>query len=194
MNWKSPRAVENKIKRLTGEIKKIDDIFYNVNETDDRVLYAGMLERKRDDMVRSAVLQMHTAIEDLLNSFILCRALNVRPENRSARMRSKTAKALLSMLAGPRSIGFEMKLNLAFVLGILNSKVQSRLVELNSLRNRCSHNWILKAPLRRGKAPKKKKPPLLRYNGSDLHEVSVIEDFVGEYGTIYAKLFARYVG
>ena len=56
MIWSNPQAVETKIRRLTREIAKIDDVFYNVNETKDRVLYAGMLERKRDDMVRSAVL------------------------------------------------------------------------------------------------------------------------------------------
>lgn len=194
MNWKNPRAVETKIRRLTGEITKIDDVFYNVNETKDRVLYAGMLERKRDDMVRSAVLQMHTAIEDLLNNFIACRALNVKPEDRTGRMRSKTAMALLSMLTGPRSMGFEMKLNFAFVLGLLNSKTKDRLIELNTLRNRCSHNWLLKAPLRRGRAPKKKKPHLLRYDGRDLHNVNVVKDFVAEYSVIYAKLFAKYVG
>ncbi|MGB8782721.1 MAG: hypothetical protein WCD02_06365 [Terriglobales bacterium] len=194
MNWKNPLAVETKIRRLTGEITKIDDVFYNVNETEDRVLYAGMLERKRDDMVRSAVLQMHTAIEDLLNNFIACHTLNVKPEDRTRKMRSKTAMALLNMLTGPRSMGFEMKLNFAFVLGLLNSKTKDRLIELNTLRNRCSHNWLLKAPLRRGRAPKKKKPPLLRYDGRDLHNVNVVKDFVAEYGVIYAKLFAKYVG
>jgi len=178
--------------RLTREIAKIDNVFYNLNETKDRELRAGMLERKRDDMVRSAVLQMHTAIEDLLNSCIVCRTLNVKPEDRRRRMRSKTAQALLSVLIGPRSIGFEMKLNFAFVLGLLNSKTKDRLIELNTLRNRCSHNWLLKARLRRGKSPRQKKPPLLRYDGRDLHNVEVIEDFTSEYGMIYCKLFLKY--
>ena len=44
-----------------------------------------LLERKRDDIVRSAVLQLHTAIEDILNSWITCRVLGVRPEERSRR-------------------------------------------------------------------------------------------------------------
>jgi hypothetical protein len=61
-------SVEIKIKRLTKEIEEIDAFFYKGNEEDDRSLYVGMLERKRDDIVRSAVLQMHTAIENLLNS------------------------------------------------------------------------------------------------------------------------------
>ena len=44
------RAVENRIKRLKREIAKIGDVFYDINETTDRVLYAGMLERRRDDI------------------------------------------------------------------------------------------------------------------------------------------------
>jgi hypothetical protein len=31
MNWKSPRAVETRIRRLTREIAKIDDVFYGAN-------------------------------------------------------------------------------------------------------------------------------------------------------------------
>ena len=191
MNWKNARAVETKINRLTREIRKIDDVFYGLNKNEERELYAGMLERKRDDMIRSAVLQMHTAIEDLLNSCIVCRILNVKPE-KWRRVRSKIARALLNMLVGPRSIGFEMKLNFAFVLGLLNSRTKDRLVELNTLRNKCSHNWLLKSPLRRGKSPRQKKPPLLRYKGADLHKVDVIADFAFEYGTIYCKLFLKY--
>ena len=121
------QSVEATITRLTREIAKIDEVFYMVNETKDRVLYAGMLERKRDDMIRSAVLQMHTAIEDLLNSQIICRVLNVRPEDRARRMRSKSAQALRSMLVGPRSLGFETKLNFAVVLGLVR---QERKIDL----------------------------------------------------------------
>src|SRR4051794_38364046 len=110
MNWGNPRSVETKITRLTREIAEIDQFFYKVNENEDRFLYAGMLERKRDDMVRSAVLQIHTTIEDLLNLQIICRILNVKTESRSSKMRTKSGKALYKMLFGAGSIGFEMKL------------------------------------------------------------------------------------
>ena len=193
MNWKEKQSVEATITRLTREIAKIDEVFYRVNETKDRVLYAGMLERKRDDMIRSAVLQMHTAIEDLLNSQIICRVLNVRPEDRARRMRSKSAQALRSMLVGPRSLGFETKLNFAVVLGLVKTGTKDRLAELNTLRNKCSHNWLLKAPVRRGKRPKQKKPPLLLYGGRDLHNVDVLEEFLAEYGPIYYRLFGKYL-
>jgi hypothetical protein len=65
--------------------------------------------------------------------------------------------------------------------------------ELNTLRNKCSHNWLLKAPVRRGKRPKQKKPPLLLYRGRDLHNVDVLEEFLAEYDPIYYKLFGKYI-
>ena len=55
--WENPQNVEAAIRRLTREIEEIDSYFYMSQEASDRHAYAGMLERKRDDMVRSAVLQ-----------------------------------------------------------------------------------------------------------------------------------------
>jgi hypothetical protein len=49
----------------------------------------------------------------------------------------------------------------------------------------------LKVPVRRGRRPKQKKAPLLLYSGRDLHNVSVLKKFLGEYGPLYAKLFAK---
>lgn len=194
MDWRNARTVEAKIQRLTREIAAIDEFFYRGNEEEDRALYAGMLERKRDDMVRSAILQMHTAIEDLLNSMIVCLILGAKPEDRGSKQRSHAARALRKMLFGAGSLGFDMKLNFAVALGLLPEKTKEKLTNLNSLRNKCSHNWLLKAPVRRGKRPKQKKPPLLMYNGRDLHSVDALKDFAAEYGSIYYKLFLKFLG
>ena len=83
-------------------------------------------------MVRSAVLQMHTAIEDLHNSMILCSVLGIKPEDRSGKTRTKSARALRKMLFGAGSLGFDMKLTFAIALKILNSRSKDRLMELNS--------------------------------------------------------------
>ena len=53
---------------------------------------------------------------------------------------------------------------------------------------------MLRVPVRRGKRPKQKKPPLLRYEGRDLHRVDVLEDFTREYGLLYVRLFMKYIG
>ena len=108
--WENPKRVEAAVKRLTREIDEIDAYFYGTNEKDDRVLYAGILERKRDDMVRSVVLQIHTAIEDLLDqhiAFALTGATLRRPA------RSHSARALRSILIGGAGIGFDRKIALA---------------------------------------------------------------------------------
>jgi len=152
-----------------------------------------MLEHKRDDVVRSAVLQLHTAIEDLLTHYIACTVLGVKAEERNAKMRTKAGKALRKMLYGGGSMGFDMKLSFATALGLLNSRTVKKLSELNTLRNKCSHNWLLKVPIRRGRRPKDKKPPLLFYRGRDLHKVAVIKDFAVEYGGIYVRLFVKYI-
>ena len=55
-------------------------------------------------------------------------------------------------------------------------------------------HWLLRVPVRRGKRPKQKKPPLLRYEGRDLHRVDVLEDFTREYGLLYVRLFMKYIG
>jgi hypothetical protein len=182
----SSRSIETKIRRLTHEIRKIDEFFYETNKDASRDLYAGMLERKRDDMVRSAVLQLHTAIEGVLTSWITCRVLGIRMEEQGERARTKAGQALRRLMWGNGSIGFDMKLQLAVT--------QRKLEELNRLRNKCSHDWLLKVPVRRGRRPKQKKLPLLLYRGRDLHGVETLEDFTREYGLLYARLFTRYLG
>ena len=133
MDWHNTRSVEAKITRLTREIAEIDKFFYKTNEVEDRSLYAGMLERKRDDVVRSVVLQMHTSIEDILNSLIICRVLNAKLVDRKRKMRSKSGRALSKILFDARSIGFDMKLNFAVALGLLNANTHDKLLVLNTL-------------------------------------------------------------
>ena len=193
MSVRTSKYIENKIRRLTREIKKIDDFFYEVEKDGNRAFYVEMLERKRDDIVRSVVLQLHTAIEDILTSWIICRVLDIRVEEQERRARNKSGKALQQMLRGNRSIGFDMKLNFAIALRLINTPTQKKLVVLNQLRNTCSHNWLLKMPVRRGKRPKQKKQPLLRYKGNDLYEVKTLEDFIREYISLYVKLFTKYI-
>jgi hypothetical protein len=98
------------------------------------------------------------------------------------------------MLFGAGSLGFDMKLNFAVALGLLKPKTKERLMDLNTLRNKCSHNWLLKAPVRHGKRPKQKKPPLLQYRGADLHNIATLKEFATEFGRIYYRLFVQYLG
>lgn len=189
---RNARTIETKIRRLKREISAIDEAFYQTNETDNRDLFLGMLERKRDDMIRAAVLQLHTSIEDVLDAHLTWRILGVKSDE-ARRARGKSAHALRRMLSGSGSIGFDMKLNLAVALKIVSPKRKDRLAVLNTIRNKCSHHWLLKAPQRRGKRPRQLKPPLLLYKGRDLHGVSVFKEFIAEFGVLHALMFVKYL-
>lgn len=164
-------------------------MFYAV-DTQDRHLYAGMLERKRDDIVRGNILQFHTSIEDLLDQHII---FAMSGATRRHPRRGDKAKALHELFVGGQALGFDKKLTLGFALGVISKKTRDRLRILNTLRNKCSHNWLLNVPVRRGKKPSQKKPPLLTYENRDLHRVATMKDFVAEFSLIYLKLWLKYV-
>lgn len=180
------------IRRISREIQEIDEFFYTIEDDDLDQVY-GMLERKRDDMVRSTVLQLHTSIEDLLDIWIKSHLLGVSPRARNveARRRRVRGRAIDDILKGGRAIGFDAKLRLLLALGLIRRPLYRRLEALNQLRNKCSHNWLLKGHVRKGIKPHLPKRPLLQYNGRDLHRVEVLKDFAGEYGLLYARLFIK---
>jgi hypothetical protein len=51
----------------------------------------------------------------------------------------------------------------------------------------------LKELVRKGKRPRQLKPPLLLYEGRDLHHVATFKDFLAEYGPLYARMFVQYL-
>jgi hypothetical protein len=77
MGRANERSVEAKIRRLLREITEIGKLFYHLDKAGDRDQYAAMLERKRDDIVRAAVLQLHTSIEDIVNKHLMRLILGV---------------------------------------------------------------------------------------------------------------------
>lgn len=189
--WENPKRVEAAIKRLSREIEQMNELFYPEN-TEERHLYAGTLESKRDDLVRGFVIQIHTAIEDILDQLITFAVTGSTRSHR--RLRSQSARALRGLLTGSESIGFHKKLSLALALRIITTKTKDRLHLLNNIRNKCSHNWILKIPVRYGKRPAQKKPPLLTYEGRELHTIDALNAFVKEYGAgVYLKLYMKYL-
>lgn len=192
MDWTDSRSVQTTIKRLGREIRELEDFVYNEGEIDD-VLRASNLERRRDDIVRASVLSIHTAIEDVLSAWIACRILGATPETIRSRRGTVRSGALTRLLLDRNCIGFHQKLELTLSLGLIARHTYARLKILNGLRNKCSHNWLLRTNVRRGRRPSQKKPPLLRYEQRDLHRAEVLKEFLGEFGPMYARLFVRYL-
>lgn len=192
MDWDNSRMVETRIRRLEREIRSIEAYAYNEDETD-RVLVAANLERRRDDVVRASVLSVHTAIEDLMGRWIERQILGASIEDVRRKRRTARGDGLVLLLEERGSLGFRQKINLALSLGLINRVVHERLDILNSLRNKCSHHWLLRKNIRRGRRPTQTKPPLLKYEGRDLHRAEVLKEFLGEFGPLYARLFVKYI-
>jgi hypothetical protein len=184
--------VQEHIRRLNIEIEQIDFAIYNPGRSDPDMV-AALLERKRDDVVRSAVLQLHTKIEDLLTQLILYCVLGITDKKLKHRLSSEKAKAFRRMLYDRESVGFDTKLNFAVGLGLLTPEWRKQLMELNTMRNKCSHNWMLNRAVRRGRRPGQLKPPLLHFRGKDLQKVPVIKDFISEFTGVYLRLYAKWV-
>jgi hypothetical protein len=95
------------------------------------------------------------------------------------------------MLYDRESMGFDMKLNFAAGLKLITPAGRKQLMELNTMRNKCSHHWILNRAIRRGKRPGQLKPPLLMWRGQNLHKVPVMQAFISEFESVYLRLFAN---
>jgi hypothetical protein len=63
--------LKRKVSLLKREIAQINSAFYEL-ESNDLEQQASMLERQRDDVIRGAVLQLHTSIENLIDKMIMC--------------------------------------------------------------------------------------------------------------------------
>ena len=190
MVYKNAARLEARIRRLTAEIDEIDKFFYGRNDEQDRGAYLSMLEHKRDDFVRATILQLHTAIEDLLTHELFAEILGTEHMKYGAKLNSTKGRALARMLTGGGSLGFEMKLNFAAVAELLDKRTKEQLRELNTLRNKCSHNWLLNVPARRKKR-RGPVPRLLTFRGRDVHKVEALKDVIAEYGDIYFRMLAR---
>jgi hypothetical protein len=193
MDWANSKSLEARIARLTSEIDLIDVALYGQNPRKNRIDVATSLEQKRDDIVRAAVLNIHTAIEDLLTQLLLYNLLEITTPALRHRLNGDKARALRRLLYGAGSLRFDMKLNLAMGRGLLTVQQQAALRELNTMWNRCSHNWQLNVRVRRGRRPAQTKPPLLMFRGSDLHKVPILDKFMLEFGRMYLRLYGKWV-
>lgn len=152
------KRYERKARRLANEIREIESMMYDVTGGD-AMERCYMAERKRDDIVRAVVIQLHTAIEDLLDNWLKCHLLGCSGTEllKVARSRRQASRFLDTVLSGGRSIRFDAKIRLMVGLGMINRPMYNKLVELNEIRNKCSHHWLLNAPIRKGLKPTQKK-------------------------------------
>ena len=138
----------------------------------------------------AALVRAHASTARLFGKY---RLLGVRPRRHKAlarAVRTLRGRTALDLLDGQWSLGFAQKIRLAKALGIIKTRVAKQLSDLNTMRNTCSHHWLLNVRIRRNKRRHKQKPPLIAYRGHSLHQPSVFEEFLGEYGGVYVRLWA----
>jgi len=147
-----------------------------------------LLERKKDHLVRSIILELHLSIEDMIDDAIIAKlSSSGRGKRRGA------APELRDALQGRQAIRFPAKLAFARTLRLVTRTEAKHLEKLNSLRNQCSHNWLLNVVVRRRTKPSRPKRPLLEYEGKKLHSAETFERFMNDYARLYLRLFMRFV-
>jgi hypothetical protein len=181
----SEAAKKRKIAKITADIARIEKSFFTAEENDlDQRHFE--LERKRGHLLRGMILELHLSIEDIITGAIGNALLRGHP------IRSPVGQTIRDLLQDERSLGFLHKLMLARSLGIVKRTEFNDLIELNSVRNRCSHNWQLNRLIRRRLKPSKPKKPLLRWRGKNLYETDAFLDFSGYFTRHYLRLWLRY--
>jgi hypothetical protein len=186
MHW-----VERQTKAALRDVEKIQSFLYPLNNSDPKVnLFQA--RARREDAVRMTVLQMSLAIEDLLDGLFWRFFAGYDPNSRKRVRKTAVISRQLDELLKSGRVGFDSKLRLARLIGIINKPQHNRLDTLKALRNKCAHHWMLNRIRTRGisNTPTKR---LLEYEGKDLFRLNVLEDFMRVYSQIYLKLFGKYI-
>jgi hypothetical protein len=134
----------------------------------------------RENAMRLIVFDMQLAIEELLKA-----ALHRRIAERSVLDPDLDTKYVQRMNGGDA-------LDLAARLGVIDAERRGELVELNSLRNRAGHRWVLDEPELGPKGPKPGVYPL-RWKGGRLTPERVRDEFLPLYGELYVQMFVEHL-
>lgn len=184
----------NKITKLEKEVEELESAIYDAKNEKDLDTKYFLLQQRRDLAIRGAVLDIHLAIEDILSvaikNYLL--ANNPQIQKKPAYTNSKHKHDIEDFLNGSRAISFNDKLSLLKSAGLIRANVCNELAKLNTIRNKCSHNWQLNKVIRRKVKRNKKKRPLLEYNGKNLYKKQIFYEFLNKYGPIYYKLWLKF--
>lgn len=158
--------------------------FYGFDRVGDSDRYL-QAEAFRQDVYRLIVLQFHLSIEELLKSLIYD-ALPTR--------QTFTVKQNIEYLKGLNS---RNAIDLAARLGLISKKGFEVLTQLNSIRNKMSHNWTVHSYRMRRQpgSGKRRRAYQVEFNGKNLLQLQVMKDeFIPLYSGVYLEFFAARYG
>lgn len=183
--------VQRQIAKALEDFETIHSFIHPLNDADPKLnLYNA--RSRREDAVRLTVLQMSLAIEDMLVSLFWRVFAGHNPNSKKRKRKSEGIPRELDEMLTSGRMGFEAKIKLARIVGVITKKQQSKLDVLRSLRNKCAHHWMLDVVRKRGDRVRPTKR-LLEYEGRNLFDLKVLEEFMRVYSGVYLKLFERYL-
>ena len=173
-----------KAARVKTEIEDLENFLYSINAEDPELRYE-YLKTYRAEILRSFVVHLHLAIEDLLHAILFD---FLARQNR--RLTKKETIHIVNEMRSAELIQWCGRLNLVTPLQYRN------LLELNRIRNSCAHNWIVNVPRSRMIGPKgkrkRRKIPVVIYGNSNLfNRRTFIDDFCPVYSKLYLNLLFR---
>ena len=180
----SNASFARRIRRLRSDIEEISTTLYNTNARDPHLRMLN-LKTFRIELLRGSILYMHMALYDLLRELLVAHVSNHRKY-----IRANAVKKYVEDLRSAEVVAWCGRLNL------VSEKQYKALVELNSVRNACAHNWILDIPKVRksakGSTGKRGREPVVKFNSQDLFDRSVFfEQFWPLYGGTYRRLLGK---
>jgi len=174
-------AFVRKADRLKAEIETLQAELYNTNARDPQLRYES-LKTCRMEILRSFVVHLHLAIEDLLHAILF---------NFLARQnRRLTKKETICIVEEMRSAEL---IHWCGRLKLVREMQYKDLLELNRVRNACAHRWVLDLPRSKWVGPKgsrrRQKTPIVVFKGKNLFtRHAFIEEFCPQYGRLYLNL------
>jgi hypothetical protein len=163
------------------------DYLYGFDHIDDPNRYS-MAEHFRDDAVRMVVLHFHLSSEELLKALTYEAIRDVAgPETFSD---DQDIKYLQQLRTGEA-------IDLAARLRVIGKRTHKLLVELNALRNRASHYWVLsRYPSGSKRAMKARSRPRypLEWKNKLLTPKRCKTEFIPVYGALYLDMWMAYYG
>jgi hypothetical protein len=175
---------ERQCTNLKTEIDEIVCLLYGTDNKDIDVRYYN-LKTYRAEIFRSFILHMHLAIEELLRALLF--DFMVR-QNRQ--LKSKETIRTLNDLRSAEIVHWCGRLRL------VTPKQYDELLELNRIRNKCAHHWLLDIPkykvIRFGNNKKRVTIPVVTYKGKNVMTRDVfVRSFTRTVGNVYLKLLFR---
>ena len=181
---KANSGLARKAERLKVDIEELEHFLFSIHAKDPRLRYE-YLKDFRIEIVRSFIINLHLATEDLLHAILFD---FLARQNR--RLTKKETIRIVDNMRSADLIHWCRRLNLVTPLQYTN------LLELNRVRNACAHNWVfdLSQSQKTGMSTgtKRHKAPAVLYKGHNIFSGrSAIDDFHGVFSSLYLKLLFR---